>query len=181
MAELQAISPCAGLLPVTVGAVTLKEVNPGHLTTIAPFAGQHEALSAAMQTAHGVRFPDPNTTEKAGAVQAFWFGRDMTLLVGPAPDTRLAGHAALTDQSDAWAAVSLEGSSAQEVLARLVPVDLRATSFTPGQTCRTLLGHMTASITRSAPDAFLILVFRSMAATLVDEVQEAMEAVAARG
>ena len=40
---------------------------------------------------------------------------------------------------------------------------------------------MMASITRLGADDFQIMVFRSMAATLVGELKTAMEAVAARG
>ena len=75
----------------------------------------------------------------------------------------------------------LSGAASVDVLARLVPVDLRRTAFPQGHTCRTLVNHMTASVTRQDEDAFLILVFRSMAQTLVEELHEAMEAVALRG
>jgi sarcosine oxidase subunit gamma len=40
---------------------------------------------------------------------------------------------------------------------------------------------MTASITRTGAESFLILVFRSMAATLVHDLKQAMAAVASRG
>ena len=53
--------------------------------------------------------PGPNrATGKAGA-RAIWFGRGMILQGGPAPDPSLAEHAALTDQTDGWACVQLEG------------------------------------------------------------------------
>ena len=97
------------------------------------------------------------------------------------PDPTLAGHAAMVDQSDGWAVLRLEGAGAAEVLARLVPLDLRAPQFRRGHTARTELQHMMASLTRLGPDAFLIMVFRSMARTLVHDLTSAMEAVAARG
>ncbi len=181
MVELVAMSPCAGILPKSVGGVTLMEVDLGRMTSIAPFAGQQAAFSQIMRDAHGVDFPAPNSTAQSDATRVLWFGRGMALLVGVSPDARLAQYAALTDQTDGWAAVSITGDRIEDILARLVPVDLRSSAFAQGQTCRTLVGHMTASITRTDKDAFLILVFRSMATTLVDELHEAMEAVAARG
>ena len=66
-------------------------------------------------------------------------------------------------------------------MARLVPVDLRTQAFGVGATCRTLVGHMSSSITRIEKDRLLIMVFRSMAETLVAELKEAMEAVVDRG
>ncbi|MBQ4826265.1 MULTISPECIES: sarcosine oxidase subunit gamma [unclassified Leisingera] len=181
MAELIAKSPCEGLVPATIGGMSLTEEHPGAMWTVAPFKGQQEALSKALETAHGMAFPAANrATGKAGS-RAVWFGRDMALLMGLAPDAKLAGHAALTDQSDAWAVVRLEGAGAEDVLARLVPVDLRNQVFKRGHTARTELKHMMASVTRTGPQAFQIMVFRSMAKTLVHDLKTAMEAVAARG
>ncbi|MBY6139230.1 sarcosine oxidase subunit gamma [Leisingera daeponensis] len=181
MAELIAKSPCDGLLPATIGGMSLTEEHPGAMWAIAPFNGQLKVLGKALEAAHGMAFPAPNrATGKAGS-RAVWFGRDMALLMGPAPDAGLAKHAALTDQSDAWAVVRLEGQGAEDVLARLVPVDLRPQVFKRGHTARTELKHMMASVTRTGPQSFQIMVFRSMAKTLVHDLKTAMEAVAARG
>jgi sarcosine oxidase subunit gamma len=179
--DLTATSPLAGFPPLEIGGNSLSEASLGQLTLIAPFAGQTAATSQALAAAHDMAFPQPNrATGKVGA-RAIWFGREMALLAGPAPDASLEGVAALTDQSDAWAAVSLSGPGAEDVLARLVPVDLRVAEFKRGHTARSLLGHMNASITRTGAQTFLILVFRSMAETLRHDLKEAMEAVAARG
>ncbi|MFV0514011.1 MAG: sarcosine oxidase subunit gamma [Jhaorihella sp.] len=181
MAELIAKTPCAGLLPLAVGGVELAEENPGALTMLSPYRGQEAALSAALESGHGAAFPAPNrSTGKAGA-RLVWFGRGKALLVGPEPDANLARLAALCDVSDAWAVVRLRGAGAIDVLARLVPLDLRPAAFGRGHTVRTELAHMMASITRLGADEFQIMAFRSMAATLVNELKTAMEAVAARG
>ena len=76
--------------------------------------------------------------------------------------------------------VRLEGGAAEDVLARLVPVDLRQSGFKRGHTLRTMLQHMSVSITRISDEAFLILAFRSMAGTLVHDLETAMKGVAAR-
>lgn len=179
MVELKAQSACAGLLPVSVAGADLVEVEVGHLTSLSPFDAA--AAAGALEAAHGMAWPAPGRmTGKEGA-RCIWFGRDEVLLMGPAPDAALAEHAAVVDLSDAWACVQLSGPAAVDVLARLVPVDLRAGAFKRGHTARTQVYHMAASITKTAPDAFVILVFRSMAATLVHDIKGAMEAVAARG
>ena len=180
MVELNARSPCADLLPVTVGQAELSEVDPGRLTSIAPYRGQADALTAALKSAHGMAAPQPNrATGKAGA-RAIWFGNGMMLLQGPEPDRALARHAALTDQSDAWAVVSLSGSDAAAVLARLTPIDLRESRFKRGHTARTELMHMMASITRLGSQSYQIMVFRAFAETLVHDLKTAMRSVAAR-
>jgi methylglutamate dehydrogenase subunit D len=181
VADLIAKSPCDGLLPLSIGKVTLSEVSPDALTSVSPLKGAETTLNKAMIKAHGVGFPEPNTSGGDDAVRAIWFGRAHALLIGPVPDPSLTKHAALTDQTDAWAVVRIEGDAAESVLARLVPVDLRRAVFEPGQTVRSLLAHMTASITRVDENAFQIMVFRSMAETLVHDLKTAMAAVAARG
>lgn len=180
MADLIAKSPLAGHTPKTVAGVTLSEVNFGHLTSIAPYNGQWEACSAALEAAHGMALPGPNRFTRKARARAIWFGREMALLCGPAPDASLAAHAAITDQTDAWTCVTLEGEVAEDMLARLVPIDLRRQAFRRGRTARTQLQHMNASISRIGPNTFLIMVFRSMADTLRHDIETVMESWVAR-
>ncbi len=181
MAELIAKSPCEGLLPLTIGGVTVSEVCPDALTSLSAHRGQEKALSAALKQAHGMAAPAVNrATGKEGA-RAVWFGQGQVMLIGPKPEwDALAAHAALTDQSDAWAVVRIEGAQGADILARLVPVDLRKGTFKRGHTARTELQHMMVSITRVSETAVMILCFRSMAATLVHDLKSAMQGVAAR-
>lgn len=181
MAELVPLSPLAGRLPLRVGVFTLEGCDLGPVTSVAHFAGKDRACSEALFEAHGLGFPAPNRMDQKGDARILWFGRGLALLAGVAPDTRLGATAALTDQSDAWAAVTVSGPGVETLLARLVPVDLGPRVFAPGSTCRTLVGHMAASVTRLEAECFLILVFRSMAETLLHDLQEVMEACAARG
>lgn len=175
-------TPCDGLLPVIVGALTLDEVAPGPMTLVAPFRGREGAVAKVLQDAFGLELPGPNRAHASGGARALWIGPGRVLLCGVAPPDALAAEAAIVAQSDGHAAVRLAGAGAVDVLARLVPVDLRAPHFPPGSTARTLLGHMTVSVTRweADPEAFEILAMRSMAGTLVQELRHAMEGVTAR-
>lgn len=180
VAEMQAETPLAGLAPVTAAGVSLREIAPGQMTSIAPYKGKAVALSAALGQAHGLDWPAPGRMTGAEGGRLIWFAREMTLLIGPEPDPALAAHAALTDQSDAWAVLQLAGPGARDVLARLCPLDLRAQVFGPGHTARTALGHMTASVSALEEDLFWVMVFRSMAGTLAHEMETAIHRVAAR-
>lgn len=179
MAELMARTPFGGLLPLSIGSTTLTEIDPGPLLLVTSF-GDGADLDRAMVAAYGVGVPKPNRVLAKGGVRAVWFGRNQVLLMGAAPAAEVAAHAALVDQSDGWGAVTLEGPASVDVLARLVPVDLRAAGFKRGHCARTQLGHMNVSITRTGAEGFMILVFRSMASTLVHELERAMRGVAAR-
>ena len=180
MVELVAKRPMGRFEPLEIGAARLSDVDLGVLTSVAPYKGQETAVSKALKDAHGMALPAPNRATGKDGARAIWFGNKMALLAGPVPDAKLAKHAALTVQSDAWTCVKLEGDGCEAVLARLTPLDLRATSFKRGHTARTELQHMAASITRIAADAFLILTFRSFADTLKHDLEHAMRGVAAR-
>jgi sarcosine oxidase subunit gamma len=178
--ELQAESSGEGRLPVTAGEVRLSAAVSERMTSLAPYKGQAEALSEAMQAAHGIAWPKPGRMTGRKGARAMWFGREMALLIGPEPDPGLAAHAALVDQSVAWAVLALEGPGAAEVLARLCPLDLRDQVFKRGHVARTEVAHMAGAIARMGDENWRIMVFRSMAGTLIHEAETAMRRVAAR-
>lgn len=178
MDKLQALSPCAGLLPMTIGALSVEEVAAGPITSVTPFEG---ASLAAFERALGLPFPAPLHSTGAGDLRCVWAGQGEALLMGAVPDASLGAYAAVVDQSDMWAVVTLRGANGADALARLVPVDMRLARFGVGASVRTQLGHMNASITRLDAETYMIAVFRSMAGTLVHDLRRALEAVAARG
>ena len=181
MVDLQAKTPLDGLVPVTMGAITLREVDGGVMTALAPYKGQEKALSEALKSAHGMALPAPNRTSGRAGARALWFGIGQVLLMGPTPDPALARHGAVVDQSDAWCCVELSGPGARDVLARLTPIDLRDNEFKRGHTARTDIMHMAGAITRTGADTYLVMVFRSMARTLLHDLEKAMAGVASRG
>lgn len=179
MVELIEKSPCDGMLPKEIGDVTLSEIVFDAITSISPFKGQDKAVSEALKSQMGAALPGANRTTGKAKARAVWSGRGQTLVLGPAL-TPIDG-AAMTDQTDAWACVALEGAGARDVLARLVPIDLRDAVFKRGHAARTQLMHMNIVLMRTGADRYGIMAFRSMAGTLVHDLESAMEAVAARG
>jgi sarcosine oxidase subunit gamma len=175
--KLIAQTACAGLLPKTIGTVTLTEVDAGQVTLIALHREQKKTVSDALKAAVGVGFPNPNRSVGTGP-RAVWCGKEQALLIGAACP-KLAG-AACVDHSDAWSIVQIDGADAVAVLTRLTPIDLRATMFKRGHTARTLIGHMTGGITRLGAQSFEVMVMRSMAGTLVHDLTQAAENIAAR-
>ncbi len=180
MGELTARSPMDGMLPTTIGGVALREVDLGAMTLVMPYRGADDALSVGMEAAHGLRWPEAGRMTGTTKYGVMWFGRGQALLIGVEPGEGLAVHAALVDQSDAWAAVEIEGDRAAEALARLTPVDLRPGVFSVGHTARTEVAHMAASLTRTDEATYMVMVFRAFAQTLVHELGAALEGVAAR-
>lgn len=174
MVDLKAKSPLAPKKPVVYGQASLRELPMAELTSIAPFANRRDQVSEALQNTLGVSLPDEGATVASGGVEVFWTGQGQYFVRGaqvPALD------AAVTDQSDNWTRVALEGPSARDVMARLCPLDLRA--LQPGDVARSLIGHMSAIIL-CREEGYELMVFRSMAGTLWHEVCTVMQAVAAR-
>ncbi|MFO1201578.1 MAG: sarcosine oxidase subunit gamma family protein [Tabrizicola sp.] len=176
MPELIAKSALEGRT-LTAGTVTLAEVDVGPIASIAVFPGGAKAVAKGLK-ALGLAMPEPNMViEKKGA-RIVWTGRDQAFLIGVEPPA-LEG-AAVTDQSDGWAVLSVSGAGVADVLARWVPVDLRLAAFPVGRAVRTQLNHMNVVILRAGDHAFEIMVFRSMARTAWHEVETAMHMVQAR-
>ncbi|MDO9637567.1 MAG: sarcosine oxidase subunit gamma [Pseudotabrizicola sp.] len=164
--------PALGAAPVTHAGTTLAEAAMPQMTSIAPWPGHAAAVGLAL----GMAFPAPNCMTEAGRARLVWAGRDMAFLIGEVPPDGLP--AAVTDQADGWAALHLSGVRAVEVLARLVPLDLR--DMRRGQALRTALNHLPLLLIAEGEGAFTLLTFRSMARTAWHEVEDAMVKVAAR-
>ena len=177
MVNLIAKTPCGDVLPIQVGAMTLSEVLPEAITSVMPLNGQQKKVSSALKSKIGAGFPAPGRSTGKDTARVIWSGAGQALVLGP--QVALEG-AAITDQSDGWACMTLTGPLAAEVLARLAPVDLRNSVFEVGHVARTLLGHMVCVLLRSGPDEFTIMVFRSMAQTAVHELEIAMKSVTAQ-
>jgi heterotetrameric sarcosine oxidase gamma subunit len=178
VAELIARTPFDGHLPLSHGTVEAVEVVPGSITSVAPHAGQADGVSKALKKAIGSPLPAVGAFTESGDARVAWSGLDQWFVMSPEPVT--VSGAALTDQSDAWAAFAVSGADARDVLGRLVPIDLRPAVFEVGHAARSLLGHISCLILRVEADRYIILVFRSMAASAAHDLDRAMRMVAAR-
>jgi heterotetrameric sarcosine oxidase gamma subunit len=176
--ELIAKSALSGTAPITLGGLRLSELILGTITSIAPFPGQDKAVAKALKPL-GLTFPAPNTFTCAADAKLVWAAHNQAFLIGIAPPATLEG-AAQTDQSDGWAGLRIEGPTASDALMRLYPLDLRQQSFQLGTAARAPLNHMQSILMRTAPYAFDVLVFRSMARTAWHEIEAAMRTLAAR-
>ena len=178
MPELIAKSPLEGMGALTLGGATLAEVAMGPITSIAVLPGGAKSVAKGLKPL-GLAMPAPNSfTEKKG-VRIVWTGREQAFLIGVDPPA-LEG-AAVTDQSDGWAVLSVSWPAAVDVLSRLGPLDLRLAAFPVGSAVRSGLNHMNAVILRTGDYAFELMVFRSMARTAWHELETTMSMVAARG
>ncbi|MEL7116811.1 MAG: sarcosine oxidase subunit gamma family protein [Pseudomonadota bacterium] len=177
MVKLVAKSPAAGLLPITLGDLTLTEVFPDAITSVKPFKGQEKAVSAALKDQVGAAWPAIGRATGRDGARVAWAGLGEALVLGPSLSFE---GAAVVDQTDGWVVLRLEGPDVPAVLARLTPLDLRDSRFKTGDAARSLLGHMTCLFLRTGAKRYKMVLFRSMAATAVHELHRAMESVSAQ-
>jgi sarcosine oxidase subunit gamma len=135
--------------------------------------GRPSAIDAAAG-AFGVALPrEACRFETKGDRIAFWLGPDEWLLQAAGEDpavlyaslgAALANHAhSLVDVSHRSDAFALSGPQAAYVLNHGCPLDLSLQAFPVGMCTRTICGKATITLSRSAPETFVIDVWRSFA------------------
>ena len=144
------------------------------------------ALGAAVE-GMGLAVPDPLRATMADGRALAWMSPDELLLIGPlgeAPEraARLAEalgetHALVADVSGGRVGFAVSGAGMRDVLAKLVPIDLRPHAFGPGACRRTKLGQVAAALL-CAEDARIELLCRRSEGAYV---QALLRGAAARG
>ena len=179
MFKLYAKSPFEGLLPRLIGSVEIRECITEYVTLVDIPLGREDQVCSVLKRNHGITLPKVNkSTGQIGRCCLSFGGR--YLLIGLKPCSDLANVGRLTDVSDGFAILHAEGEEIEAVLARLVPINLCKSVFKIGDTAKTLVQHMQASITKTSEKNFQIMVFRSMAYTLVHDLVRAMDSIAYR-
>lgn len=131
------------------------------------------ALAAAISARFGIELPQGPAAVCSGTHHAVWSGPGQWLLIG---DSRagwsqalagLSDLAAVSDQSDSRAVLSLSGRHVLDLLAKGCMIDLHPTVFPVGAAALTSIAHIGVALWRSADGAdgpvFEITVARSMA------------------
>ena len=175
MPNLIARSPFDGLLPLTGASILATELLPDAITSV---AASPNADPAAFKAGVGMAFPSPNRATGKEGNRAIWTGPNQCFVLGARPEA-IPGYT-MTDQSDGWGVIRLDGDGIPDLLARLTSVDLRDSQFKRGHSARALLGHMNASITRTGAKTYDLMVFRSMANTAIHDLERAIRALEGR-
>lgn len=157
------------------------------MLSLACHAGNASRVARAFKTETGVALPKAGKTAWHEGMLILWSGLNQWFVqmdkanaagafaqLAPA----LNGRAAVTDQSDAFVMLELAGPLARETLARLCPIDLHPAVFKPGDTARTLAGHLAVQLAlvgggETGP-VFQVLAARSSARDLVHDFEIAI-------
>ena len=166
---LERRSALASAKPYVSARLKIAE-RPGF--TLTQVAGPEEKIAA-------VTGPLPEKVAHArvnGAHTIFRIGPAQFWIVGPETDdvpSRLQGQCAVTPLSSSRVRIALDGAPAREVLAKLIPVDLHPSVFTPGSVALTGIHHTPVTLHCTGENGFDIYAMRTFAVNVWDAVTDA--------
>jgi sarcosine oxidase subunit gamma len=150
------------------GFATIREIGPIGMITLR--AKGVKGLDKAVKAVAGTKLPAQRRIEINGDRACGWMSPDEYLLILPYAEVRdalaslaksLAGeHQLAVDVSDARAVFRVEGDKADQVLAKLSPVDFA--TLEPGELRRTRTAQVAAAMW-SQDGGFTVVCFRSVA------------------
>ena len=172
--------PYSGLLGAGSGAHGVVAIDRDGLglASVAVRKGRRAALAQLIRDGYGMELPCGNYRVEANGIAFAGVGPESWLVTQDRGGNDLARSltrqigavASIADQSDGYAVLRLTGPQVRDALAKLIPIDVDARAFEPGDVDSTVTFHMGAALWRlnDAPDGaavFEIAVFRSLAAS----------------
>lgn len=167
------LSPAAALggWQAKYTGLTVTELSDQSIVSIAAPNGGMETLSKAVTSALSLELPATGESSSAGSLRLLGLQPDQWFLITDGQtlspvyevEQKLNGAAHLTDQSDSWVTVQLEGPQVRAALERICPIDLHKDVFSIGSVTRTSMEHLGVIIYRTAEDSFVLLSARSSA------------------
>jgi sarcosine oxidase subunit gamma len=195
MSDSHSFAPRSPLAAAAPAAVSLSGVEAGvtaavqdgfGLATVLARKGASQALAQRVGEQFGLDLP---TTPRLSATPSAAF-------VGVGPGAWLAmadqggnafaarlmrdlqGVASVSDQSDGYVLIRLAGIRVRDALSKLVPIDLDARAFKPGDVASTVASHIGVTLWRRPSDSdaapvFEVVMFRSLAQSFWHALAEA--------
>ncbi len=153
----------------TDGRIVLEALPEGHVLQVLASGGTGDLSTIVASLGDG----SDHAVRALGPGQWFLVG-DAGLAHSDVTDKQaiLSGKASVADQSHGRVRIGISGAAVEAVLAKGTAVDLHRSQFPVGRSAMTLIGHISALITRTGETRFEILVLRGFAESLWDELIE---------
>lgn len=149
-----------------------------------PLDGDAQALKA-VKSGYGVDMPHPGKSveTKKGAARLIRLAPDQAFaiftLATPNAEEVVAKHVKqalyLTDQTDVWSGLEIEGTGALAALERICPIDLHPGGFAVGDAARTVMEHLGVLIIRTGDARYLLLSASSSAGSFLHMLETSIE------
>lgn len=180
--SLQATSPLNGY-DQRIGNTSLKEIANTAIYSIG-LALQPDAALASVRTKLGVEWPvtGHSTINEAANYRLLGLQSDQVfaLVIGAASANglpELDESAYITDQSDSWVGLVIDGPMSRTALERVCPIDLHPSVFSVGQVTRTTMEHLAAIVLCEAENRFLLLSPASSAQSFLHAIETSLHNV----
>lgn len=184
---LYATAPLAGYRQ-TINGTLAQEIEHFSLIAISIPDGGHESLNAALESHWQLSLPETGTcirssdrafAQNSSSLVLFGMQTDQCLLVSTAASAfeqdpfehvqQLLGDAAyLTDQSDSYAALDIQGPTVLKAMERICTLDLE--TFTASTVARTAMEHLSVIVERPENDRLRLYSPRSSASSFLHAV-----------
>ncbi|CAN7651269.1 sarcosine oxidase subunit gamma [Rhizobium sp. LjRoot98] len=155
--------------PSSNGRITMTALPEGHVLHVLATRGSGDLTGLIPRIGDGSTY----------AVRPY--GPGQWFVIGDAPLSAaeifgktpvLDGKASISDQGHGRVRIGISGTPVEAVLAKGTAVDLAVSNFPVGHSAMTLIGHISALISRTGPESFELLVLRGFAESLWDELIE---------
>lgn len=187
MLNLTATTPLEGYSR-SFGDTLLAEAQGLALVSLAcPLQGQAALEKALSGAGFACPAPGASTLSSGGDLDGrlIWTAPDQMLLAfaHETPDAaatvaaRTGQAAYLTDQTDNWCALTIDGPIARAALERMCSLDLHKDAFALNAAARTVMEHLGVLIVRTGADAFLLLSASSSAGSFLHAVETSVQNV----
>lgn len=153
------------------GIAAIREIGLCGMVTLRGDLSDKKLVKAVK--AHAGAVPGQREIALKGEHGAAWMNPDELFLLCPhgeaaalvdSLNAALSGtHFLAVNVSDARAVFEVSGTSAREVLAKLMPVDFAAEAFTQGMIRRSRMAQVPAAVWMSGEESFTVVCFRSVA------------------
>lgn len=152
---------------VRSAGIAITALPEGHVIHVLGEAGGPD-LAPLLREATGGK---PHAVRAAGPAQWFLVSDERLSHAGiTAVLDALPPGAAGIDQSHGRVRIRIDGPMTEHVLAKGTAVNLALAAFPVGQSTTTLIGHIAAHLTRIARDTFELMVLRTFAQSLWDDL-----------
>ena len=175
---LRAVSALDGFSQ-TISATQIREITPITIVSIATPMGGYEKLNALLEKATGLPLPaigkvirhnDMHAVLGLQSDQCFMVGFSEQLDPANTLKSALGGAGYLSDQSDSWVVLEIEGPLSRYALERICPLDLAAGVFTEDHVARTSMEHLSVIIEHPSALCFRLYSPRSSAKSLLHAI-----------
>ncbi len=151
-----------------------------------PLGGEDKALKA-IKTGFGSDLPEPGKSvmTKKGDMRLVRLSPDQAFAIftHATPDAEEAvakftkKAAYLTDQTDVWSGLEVNGPDSRRALERICPIDLHPDTFIEGDAARTVMEYLGVLIIRTGEDSYLLLSASSSAGSFLHMIETSLHNV----